>query len=56
MRLTVILKNNGQLPKGPEEVLEHWYQHFRKVLNVQSIYTMMRLLLLCLFFVISCLL
>ena len=35
---TAILKNDGQLTKGPEEVLEHWYQHFRKVLNVQSIY------------------
>ena len=38
MRPTAILKNDGQLTKGPEEVLEHWYQHFRKVLNLQRIY------------------
>ena len=38
MRPTAILKNNGQLTKGPEEVLGSWYQPFRKVLNVQSIY------------------
>ena len=38
VRATKILKNDGQLTKGPEEVLEHWYQHFRKVLNVQAVY------------------
>ena len=38
VRPTAILKNDGQLTKGPEEVLERWYQHFRKVLNLQSIY------------------
>ena len=38
VRPTAILNNDGQLTKGPEEVPEHWYQHFRKVLNVQSIY------------------
>ena len=38
MRPTAILKNNGQLTIGPEEVLEHWYHHFRKVLSVQNIY------------------
>ena len=35
VRPTAILKNDDQLTKGPEEVLERWYQHFRKV---QSIY------------------
>jgi len=38
VRPTAILKNDGQLTKGPEEVLERWYQHFRKVLNLQGIY------------------
>ena len=38
VRPTAILKSDGQLTKGPGEVLERWYQHFRKVLNVQSIY------------------
>ena len=38
MRPTAILKDDGQLTKGPEEVRDRWYQHFRKVLNVQSIY------------------
>ena len=38
VRPTVILKSDGQLTKGPGEVLERWYQHFRKVLNVQSVY------------------
>jgi len=32
------LKEDGELTKGPSEVLDHWYQHFKKVLNVQSIY------------------
>ena len=38
VRPTAVLKDDGQLTKGPEEVLDHWYQHFKKVLNVQSIY------------------
>ena len=37
VRPTAILKNDGQLSNGPEEVLECWYQHFRKVLNVRSV-------------------
>ena len=32
MRPSVGLKDDGQLTKGPEEVLDHWYQHFRKVI------------------------
>ena len=38
MRPTAILMDDGQLTNGPEEVLDHWYQHFSKVLNVQSVY------------------
>ena len=38
VRPTAFLKSDSQLTEGPGEVLEHWYQHFRKVLNVQSIY------------------
>ena len=38
IRLTAVLKDDGQLTKGPEEVLDHWYQHFKRVLNVQNIY------------------
>ena len=38
VRPTAVLKDDGQLTKGPEEVLDCWYQHFKKVLNVQSIY------------------
>ena len=38
VRPTAILKNDNQLTNGPEEVLERWYQHFRKVLNVLSVY------------------
>ena len=38
MRPTAILKDDGQLTKRPEEALDCWHQHFRKVLNIQSIY------------------
>ena len=38
MSPTAILKDDGQLINGPEEVLDCWYQHFRRVLNVQSVY------------------
>ena len=30
LRPTAILKNDSQLTKGPEEVLEDWHQHFKK--------------------------
>jgi len=38
VRPTTVLKDDGQLTKGFEEVLDCWYQHFKKVINVQSIY------------------
>ena len=38
VRPTAVLKDDGQLTKGPEEVLDRQYLHFKKVLNVQSIY------------------
>ena len=38
MRPTAVLKDDGQLTKRPEEVIDCWYQHFKKVLNVRSIY------------------
>ena len=44
VRPTAVLKDDGQLTKGPEEVLDCWYQHFKKILIVQS----MKWLLLCL--------
>ena len=37
-RPTAILKDNGQLTRGTKEAFECWHQHFRKVLNVESIY------------------
>ena len=38
MRPTAILMDDGQLTNGPEKVLDRWYQHFSRVLNVQSVY------------------
>ena len=34
----MVLKTNGELTKGLEEVTECWYEHFKKLLNIQSIY------------------
>ena len=38
VRSSAVLKDDGQLIEGPEEVHDRWYQRFKKVLNVQSIY------------------
>ena len=35
---TSVFKDNGELTKGPSEVSDRWFQHFEKVLNIQSIY------------------
>ena len=35
---TNYIKDNGELTKGPSEVSDSWLQHFKKVLNVRSIY------------------
>jgi len=28
------LKTDGELTKGPEEVIDHWYEHFKNLLNI----------------------
>ena len=38
VQLTAVFKDNGELTKGPSEVSDRWFQHFKKVLNIQSIY------------------
>jgi len=38
VKTAAVLKTNGELTKGPEEVTERWYEHFKKLLNIQSIY------------------
>ena len=35
---TAVFKDNGELTKGPSEVSDRWFQHFKKVLNIQSTY------------------
>ena len=37
VRPTAVLKEDGELTQGPTEVLEHWHQHFQKLLNVNSV-------------------
>jgi len=34
---TAVFKDNGEVTKGPSEVSDRWFQHFKKVLNIQSI-------------------
>ena len=34
VRPTAVFKDNGELTKGPSEVSDHWFQCFKKVLNV----------------------
>jgi len=31
------LKTDGDLTKGPEEIVDRWYEHFKNLLNIQSI-------------------
>ena len=38
VKVAAVLKTNGELTKGPEEVTECWYEHFKKLLTIQSIY------------------
>ena len=38
VKTAAVLKANGELTKGPEEVTNCWYEHFKKLLNIQSIY------------------
>ena len=38
IRPSAVLKDDGQLTEGPDEVCDHWYQHFKKVLDIQRIY------------------
>ena len=37
-RPSAVLKEDGCLTQGPEEVMERWHQHFVKVLNIPSDY------------------
>ena len=34
---SAVLKENGELTQGPEEVRMRWHQHFMKILNVPSV-------------------
>ena len=47
VRPTAVLKDDGQLTKGPEEVPDCWYQHFKKYL-MSRVSMMIKWLLLCL--------
>ena len=38
VKTAAVLKTNGELTKGLEKVTECWYEHFKKLLNIQSIY------------------
>ena len=38
VRTAAVLKVDGKLTKGPEEVVDRWYEHFKNLLNIQSIY------------------
>ena len=38
VRPTAVLKEDGELTQGPTEVLERWHQHFKKLLNVKSVF------------------
>ena len=38
VRPTAVLKKDGELTQGPTEVIEHWHQHFKKLLNVKSVF------------------
>ena len=33
VRPTAVFKEDGQLTRGPSEVLDRWFQHFKKVLK-----------------------
>ena len=35
---TAVFKDNGELIKGPSEVSDRWFQHSKKVLNIQSLF------------------
>ena len=38
VRLNAVMKEDGKLTKGPEEVKLSWHGHFSKVLNISSEY------------------
>ena len=38
VRPTVVFKDGGELKKGPSEILHRCFQHYKKVLNLWSIY------------------
>ena len=38
VKTAAVLKTDGELTKGPEEVIDHWYEHFKNLLNIRSIY------------------
>ena len=38
MSPTAVFKDSGELTKGPSKVFHCWFQHFKKILNVRSIY------------------
>ena len=38
VRPTAALKEDGELTQGPTEVLERWHQHFKKLLNMKSVF------------------
>ena len=38
VRPTAVLKKDGELTQGPTKVIERWHQHFKKLLNVKSVF------------------
>ena len=38
LRSSAVLKEDGEMTQGPEEVMMRWHQHFRKILNEPSLY------------------
>ena len=44
VKTAAVLKTDGELTKGPEEVIDRWYEHFKNLLSIYD----ERLLLLCL--------
>ena len=37
VKTAAVLKTDGELTKGPEEVVDHWYENFKNLLNIRSI-------------------
>ena len=34
VKTAAVLKTDGELTKGPEEVVDRWYEHIKNLLNI----------------------